>query len=94
MANPSKTELKTTVETLEKFAKSHGASNEFCRYLQVDIDGRHLGRNKIKRALENGRKPGPFGGFLEALWEGETEKAWARADINNSKLMQKANLAP
>lgn len=82
-------------KTLAKFAESHDASEDFVRVLMTGNDGRHLARRKTALALENGRElPRAWGGFMTALWQGKTEKAWARADAQNSKLMRDAGIAP
>lgn len=87
--------MRHDIETLVRFAQSHGASDDFIRVLQQETDGRHLARRKTELALKNGRAmPQAWGHFLTALWKGNRSKALARADGTNTKLMEKAGINP
>lgn len=77
-----------------------GASRAFIIAYNYDYGGRH----SIRQELESGyggtvlrERPEDFnpsigGHFFEALWEGDTEAAWRRADGNNREIMREAGI--
>lgn len=67
--------------------------------LATDADGRHLARDKACGALFDTargtvREACTGGHFMTALWNGDTRRAWRRADHSNRALMRAAGVAP
>jgi hypothetical protein len=79
-------------------ATYYGASDAFADVLATPAgeEMRHLARSNVARALRNGEEPTPerFGGWYSALWRGERDRAWRRADSANRELMRSAGVAP
>lgn len=80
-------------------ANNSGASGAFIAVLATPYDGQHLARNKAVRALfgrddRTVRQACTGGHFMTALWEGDTQRAWRRADGRNRSIMRAAGVAP
>jgi hypothetical protein len=75
-----------------------GASKAFAKVYLTSHDGRHSIVSEVDSGpftldqLADG--PGIGGHFFHALWNGDTEEAWNRADMNNRRIMEKAGIAP
>lgn len=93
-------------DVLQK-ATNDGASGAFVAVLATDVptasdegpsatDGRHWPRRQVRRAMNRGGAlpDETWGHFMTALWDGRTAEAAARADADNTALLQAAGLAP
>lgn len=85
----SELDLETAV-----LARDASASLAFLKCAGVETgNDRNLARSHAHRAVESGEKPA-MGGCMSALWNGQTELAWRRADRQNRRIMLAAGVAP
>lgn len=81
-----------TVAQMAKEATDRGASGAFVACVVTDIAGRHIAREAVRTAVRQDSDV-VGGGFITALSDGETGRAWARADAQSKRLMDAAGVA-
>jgi hypothetical protein len=93
---PMQSMIDQPTQTVIDWAVSEGASSEFV--LVLTVESNHLAFSKARKAADAGASGEEFrarsGHFLTALWEGETNQAFRRADLSNRRVMASVDLVP